>query len=132
DHRRGVLMSADAPTPAEPSPRPRGARSLAGRALRGVLTAILWALAAIACLVVSIALHSRTDRTRSVARVLIERLASDSLRGDLEIGRLEQLDADRVVAHDVVLRDPQGRAVIRAERLVIWPSYRDILFEGVI
>ncbi|UJR79986.1 translocation/assembly module TamB domain-containing protein [Sandaracinus amylolyticus] len=109
-------------------------RSLFVRALRRAPLVLLrglgWTLVLVLCLIVSAALHSLTGRMRLVARELIERLASGALRGDLEVGRIEQLDTDRIIARDVVLRDPQGRAVIRVDRLQIWPNYREILFGG--
>lgn len=125
-------MSAETPPPAPAPPPRRRALAWVRRALLFLLRGLGWALTLVACLVASIALHTLADRTRSVARLLIEELASDALRGDIEIGRLEQLDTDRIVATDVVIRDPQGRAVIRAERLVVWPSYRDLIWNGVI
>ncbi|MDQ3037678.1 MAG: hypothetical protein M3Y87_35120, partial [Myxococcota bacterium] len=85
---------------------------------------------AIVCLITSIAYHSLLPRARGVVRELVEGLVNSTLRGDLEIGQVVQLDTDRIVARDVVIRDPQGRVVIRAEEVTLWPNYRDLLLQG--
>lgn len=106
-----------------------GARTSAARAaLRG----LAWAAFSLAAIAFSLAYHLTLPETRALVRQLIEGPASDALRGDIEIGRVEELGLGRAVFLDVVIRDPEGRVVIHAPRVTAWPDVWRYLEDGTI
>lgn len=92
-----------------------------------VLSWLAWLVVALVCLLVSVAYHLRLPRARLVIRELLSNWVSAELRGELEIGEIARLDLDRIVARNVIVRDPEGRLVIRAEEVTLWPSWNDLL-----
>ena len=120
----------ETPENLEPSPVQKRSRSRAALAqwlwfLFGLLTLFL-------ALLVSGAYHLSLQETRSLARVLIETLASDALRGDLEIGRVDELSLGRVRFTNVVLYDDQHRPIIASEEVTAWPDLARTLADGTI
>lgn len=99
---------------------------------RRLLWALFYLVASLASLALSLAYHFTLPETRSFARVLIEDLATDALRGGLEIGRVDELTLGRARFTDVVLRDPQGRVVIHAETVTAWPDLSRLFEDGTI
>jgi translocation and assembly module TamB len=89
-----------------------------------VLSTALWTVLAVlilaASLVASLAYHLQLSEARSLARVALEDLASDALRGDLEIGRVDELGLGRARFTSVVLYDDQRRMVISIPELTVW------------
>jgi hypothetical protein len=103
---------------------------------RRLVAQVLWfhfgVLTLIAALLVSLAYHFGLQETRSLARVLVESLASDALRGDLEIGRVDELTLGRIRLTNVVLYDDMHRPIIAAEEVTAWPDLARILQDGTI
>jgi hypothetical protein len=104
--------------------------------LSKVLSTARWTVVAIvvlvASLVASLAYHLQLSEARSLARVAIEDLASDALRGDLEIGRVDELGLGRARFTDVVLYDDQRRLVISIPELTVWPDLDALRVDGTI
>ncbi|MEM9192486.1 MAG: hypothetical protein AAGF12_25150, partial [Myxococcota bacterium] len=65
----------------------------------------------------SLAYHLQLPLAREAARVEANTKLSALLKGDLEIGRIETLRRDLIVARDVVFLDPNGQRVIEADRV---------------
>jgi hypothetical protein len=101
-------------------------------AARAALRAVAWTALAVAALAGSLAHHLTLPETRALVRHLIEGPASGALRGDIEIGRVEELGLGRAVFLDVVIRDPEGRVVIHAPRVTAWPDVWRYLDDGTI
>jgi translocation and assembly module TamB len=102
------------------------------RALRTAGKALAWVLLALVSLVASVAYHLSLPASRVVVRDLLCDLASDALRGDLAIGAIDELGLGRVVVHDVVLSDEEGRPVIEAGLVTIVPDLGAFLADGTI
>lgn len=111
---------------------PKAARSRWRRFLSQLLWFHVGVVILIASLIASVAYHFGLQETRSLARVLIESLASDALRGDLEIGRVDELTLGRVHFTNVVLYDDMHRPIIAAEEVTAWPDLSRILTDGTI
>lgn len=78
-----------------------------------VRTMLLWGFA----LLISAAYHVRLDRARPVVRDLLNHLVSSAVLGELAIGEVSWIGGLTLIAHDVTLRDPDGRSVLFAERV---------------
>lgn len=109
-------------------PTPPRRRSVVVRVLLG----LLWTLVSLLALVGSLSFHLSLPQARSLARILIEDLASDALRGDIEVGRVDELGLGRAQFTDVVIRDPQGRVIIHAMHVTAWPDLWRLLEDGTI
>ncbi|MBX7195453.1 MAG: translocation/assembly module TamB [Sandaracinaceae bacterium] len=117
------------PTPSMvPPPPPSRGR----RALRVVGWSLFAILVLVASFATSLVYHVSTSEARSLARVAIEELASGALRGDLDIGRVDELTLGRARFTNVVLYDDQGRMVISIPELTVWPDLDRILEDGTI
>lgn len=106
------------------------------RRIRAVLArmaaALAWIAVALVCLLASIRIHLALPQTRRVARELIQRAVNERIRGELEIGAIDELGPGHVVARDLRLRDEAGRIVARIDRLEAWPDPFAWLDRGVI
>ncbi len=122
---------AETEQPTEPPTEPPRVAKRPSR-LGRLIAAIAWFAVSLVALVLSIGYHLGLPQTRSFARVLVEDLASDALRGSLEIGRVDELGLYRARFTDVVLRDPQGRVVIHAMHVTAWPDLARLLTDGTI
>lgn len=101
------------------------------RALRALFAAIAWTTFALLTLVLSAAYHLQLDFAGVVAVETVTTLLDREIQGSIEIGQIQNLTYQKVVASAVVFRDPAGREVIRAERVAAWPNW-GALAEGVI
>ncbi len=117
------------PTPSMLPPKPTSRLARLARRVLGVALALLVLLAS---LLVSLLVHLSLPEARSLARVLIEDLASDALRGDLDIGRVDELGLGRARFSDVVLYDEGHRVVIAIPELTVWPDLHRLLDDGTI
>lgn len=108
-------------TPVTAKPRRRG------RLLRFLLLLIATPL----FLVGSAYLHLNSPMTREAVREKLNAYVSGEMAGELEIGRIESIGLGEIVAHDAVVRDPQGRDVIRGEKVTVVPDLGAAL-EGVL
>lgn len=72
----------------------------------------------------SLRLHMDTHLGREAARTKVNDYVSGEMAGALEIGRVEHLHFDEIIARDVTVRDPQGRVVIRGEKVTLVPDLR--------
>ncbi|MBX3272580.1 MAG: translocation/assembly module TamB domain-containing protein [Sandaracinaceae bacterium] len=82
-------------------------------------------------LTLSLVYHLQLDLAGVVGVELITRLLDDEIQGSIEIGSLQNATYEKIVARQVVFRDPEGREVIRAERVAAWPNWGALL-SGVI
>ncbi|HET8935302.1 MAG TPA: hypothetical protein VFN67_17760, partial [Polyangiales bacterium] len=88
-----------------------------------VLRTILWAAATVVALAASVALHLEHPLARRVARGFTVEFVNGEIRGELQIGRLDVLTLDQIVARFVTLRDGEGRKIISADRVDITPDF---------
>lgn len=86
---------------------------------------------AFACLVVSVAYHLQERLAGVVAVETLTALLNREIAGELSVGELQNVGFDKLVARSVVVRDAEGREVIRVERLAAWPDW-SALFRGII
>ncbi len=98
----------------------------------GVLRGIGWSLAILASLLVSVAYHVQLPETRAQLRDLVCALASDALRGDLEIDALDHVSMDGIRARGVRLVDAEGRTVISAPTLAASFDFGALWQDGTI
>jgi hypothetical protein len=103
-----------------PSLSPRVVISISSRIVR------LAAYVVAAAVVIVFAL-TRTEVGRDGLRMELERQFNRSVKGSLEIGTLRGNVFNRLSAEDVVVRDSAGREVISVERVVVRPTWRDVL-----
>lgn len=82
-------------------------------------------------LLVSLAYHLQLPFAGVVAVETLTALLNDAIEGSLEVGTLQNVSYEKLVARDVVVRDPQGREVIRVDRLAAWPQW-SALWDGAI
>lgn len=99
-----------------------------GRLGRGVG----WGLVFLVSLVASLWFHLQLPEARDAVRQIVCRLASDALRGDLEIDRLVELSPYEVRAEGVRLLDAEGRTVISAPRVAASLDFGDLWRDGTI
>ncbi len=124
--RGSDLPPTESMVPAQPS------RSKLSRVL-GVAGWTIFTIAVLAAsFAISIGYHGSRSEARSLARVAIEELASSALRGDLDIGRVDELGLGRARFTNVVLYDDQGRLVISIPELTAWPDVDRLLEDGTI
>ncbi|MCB9593614.1 MAG: translocation/assembly module TamB domain-containing protein [Sandaracinaceae bacterium] len=90
-----------------------------------------WILVALVALVLSAAYHLQLDFAGVVAVETVTSLLDQEIQGSIEIGELHNVSYEKVVASAVVIRDPDGREVIRADRVAAWPNW-GALMRGVI
>lgn len=88
-----------------------------------VLRTILWSAAFVVALAASLALHLEHPLARRVARDFTVDFVNGEIRGELEIGRLDVLTLDQIVARHVTMRDGEGRRIISADRVDIVPDF---------
>ena len=93
--------------------------------------AIVWTLVALVALVLSAAYHLQLDFAGVVAVETVTSLLDQEIQGSIEIGEIDNASYEKVVASAVVFRDPEGREVIRADRVAAWPNWGALL-SGVI
>ncbi len=82
-------------------------------------------------LTVSLVYHSQLRLFGVVAIETATGALNNEIAGELEIGELREVNFEQVVAESVIVRDPQGREVIRIARLTAWPDL-DALWSGTI
>lgn len=99
------------------------------RGARNAGALVLWLALAGLALAASIAVHLSQPIARRVAVQLIHQVLADEIRGELRIGALERVSRHAIVGVDIALFDPQGRLVVKAERLTLVPELES-LFEG--
>lgn len=88
-----------------------------------VVRTLLWAAAFVLALVLSVALHLQHPSARKVARDLTMQFVNGEIRGELEIGRLDLLTLDHIIARHVTLRDGEGRKIISADTVDLLPHF---------
>ncbi len=82
-------------------------------------------------LVASLAFHLQERLAGVVAIETLTALLNDEIRGELSVGALPTLSFDRIEAKSVVVRDAEGREVIRVAALTARPDW-GALWRGVI
>jgi len=86
-----------------------------------------WTLVGLLCLVLSAAYHLQLDFAGVVAVETLTEVLDQEIQGSIEIGELHNVTYGKVVANAVVVRDPAGDEVIRAERVAAWPNWGALL-----
>ncbi|MBZ0115424.1 MAG: hypothetical protein K8H88_00415, partial [Sandaracinaceae bacterium] len=84
------------------------------------------------CLLLSIAYHLQLRLSGVVAIETLTTLLNREIQGELAIGEISNIRIDKIVARSVVVRDPQGREVIRVGRLTATPDWSALLADGTI
>lgn len=92
---------------------------------------LAWTLVAILALAGSLVYHLQLDLAGVVAVESVTALLDREIQGTIEIGSIRNEGYGRVVARNVVFRDPDGEEVVHAERLDAWPNW-GMLLSGVI
>lgn len=87
------------------------------RIARGFRDVLLWLLLLMLLLLVSVLYHLNLPLGHRVAGRGLTDWVSAQIDGTLEIGRIDYVGLDEIIVGDVVLSDPQGRPVIRGERI---------------
>lgn len=90
------------------------------------LRVVLWSLATALALAASVALHLELPISGRVASDLTTQFVNGEIRGELEIGRLDELTPDHIVARFVTLRDGEGRKIIVADRVDLQPDFAQL------
>lgn len=88
-------------------------------------------LVGVVALVTSLAYHLQLRFAGRVAIETLTALLNREIQGELTIGELQNVSYQKLVARDVVVRDPQGREVVHVERLAAWPDW-GALWQGTI
>jgi hypothetical protein len=96
---------------------PQHRRGLLKRWARRLFAAAAWSAVALLALFLSIVYHSQLPLTGVVVVEAATGALNREIRGELSIGQLENVDHEGIVARGVVVRDPQGREVIRIGRV---------------
>jgi hypothetical protein len=78
-----------------------------------------WPLLAILSLLASVLFHLDTDLGRRLGRDLLNDFVSGEMDGTLHAGYIEQLRLWRTVVKDTFVYDPEGRAIIYGETVVL-------------
>jgi len=92
------------------------------RALSVIVRSLLWLAFCGVVLIGSAAYHLQLPLARNIARDLANHFVSTEIRGELKIGRFDQLTSERVVARHVSLYDGEGRRIIVADRVELTPD----------
>ena len=91
-----------------------------------VLKTLLWTALFALALLESAQLHLSLPVARRIARELTGEFVNDEIRGELHIGRLDQLSPEHIVARHVTLRDGEGRRIISADRVELVPDFAQL------
>lgn len=102
------------------------------RGFRGFRDVLMWLLLLFALLLLSILYHLNLPIGHRVAGLGLTEWVSAQIDGTLEIGRIHHVGLDEVIVGDVILRDPEGRPVIRGERISLAIDYVALLQDGVL
>ena len=124
--------SGTGPSSASEPDAGRSQPSRARRWRRRGLTLLLWTVAGLTILQLMAWAHLDSAMAREAVRTKINDYVSGEMAGELDIGRVEHLHTDLIVAHDVVVRDPQGREVIRGETVRMAIDYGAAIHDGVL
>jgi hypothetical protein len=88
-----------------------------------VLSVVGWIFAGAVLLIASAVYHAQLPIARRIVRDAINEFVTSEISGELAIGRLDHVALDHVVARWVSLYDAQGRRVISAERVDLYPDF---------
>jgi hypothetical protein len=88
-----------------------------------VVIVLGWILAGIVLLLASAVYHAQLPLARRIVRDTVNKFVTGEISGELAIGRLDQVSLDHVVARWVSLYDPNGRRVIVADRIDLYPDF---------
>jgi hypothetical protein len=95
-------------------------------AVRRALIIAGWFLAATLALVSSAVYHAQLPVAHRIVRDAVNAFVTGEIRGELAIGRLDKVTLDHVVARWVSLYDGEGRRVIVAERIDLFPEFGEL------
>jgi hypothetical protein len=87
-----------------------------------VLRVVLWSLFSAVALLGSASYHVELQLARRIARDVLNQFVTHEIRGELAIGRFDELSLDHAVARHVSLYDGEGRRIISAERVEVDPD----------
>lgn len=71
--------------------------------------------------------HLNTAAGRRATAAFLGRTLVDLFQGEVSIGSLRRVSPDEVVAEDIVVRDPEGRVVLKVSRLTAQADVADIV-----
>ncbi len=100
------------------SPFERIARSL------GLATGhtIAWLFVVVVCVAISVLYHAKEVPGRILARDVLVAFVNAEVKGSIAIERIDEISRRRIIATNATVYDPQGRVVIRARKLVVYPD----------
>jgi autotransporter translocation and assembly factor TamB len=92
------------------------------KTLRVALRVVLWSLFGVVALIGSASYHIELQLARRIARDFLNEFVTHEIRGELAIGRFDELSLEHAVARHVFLYDGEGRRIISAERVEVDPD----------
>lgn len=90
------------------------------------LRTLLWTATAGIVLAGSVLYHLQLPIARGIARELTMRFVNGEIRGELVIGRIEELTLDHITARYAQLFDGEGRRIITADRVELVPDFMQL------
>lgn len=97
------------------------------RALRNFSAGVAWVALAIASLAISAYLHLDTHLAHEILRQKVTTQISESIRGDVDVGHVAVVSADRIRLEHVSVYDLEGRRVAYVEEVTGDPDIRSML-----
>jgi hypothetical protein len=91
-----------------------------------LLRTVLWIATAAVVLVGSALYHIQLPLAHHIARRLTTRFVNGEIRGELQIGRIDVLRPDYIVARHAALFDGEGRRIIVADRVELVPDFAEL------
>ncbi|HKP55559.1 MAG TPA: translocation/assembly module TamB domain-containing protein [Polyangiales bacterium] len=82
-----------------------------------------WLLATLLAFAASAVYHAQLPLAHRIVRDVVNNFVTGEIRGELQIGRLDKVTLDHIVARWVSLYDAQGRRVIVADRVDLYPDF---------
>ncbi|HKU41360.1 MAG TPA: translocation/assembly module TamB domain-containing protein [Polyangiales bacterium] len=82
-----------------------------------------WLAAAVFALAASAVYHAQLPIAHRIVRDAVNNFVTGEIRGELAIGRLDKITLGHIVARYVSLYDAQGRRVIAADRVDLYPDF---------
>ena len=90
--------------------------------MKRVLVVLAFLVGSVVALALSALLHLDTRVGRRAVGDALEHAIGTQIQGSLEIGAVEEVGRDRIVAREVLFRDPSGDPALRLDHVVIDPA----------
>lgn len=90
--------------------------------MKRVFVVLAFLVGSVVALALSALLHLDTGVGRRAVGDALERAIGGQIQGSLEIGSIEEVGRDRIVAREVLFRSPSGDPALRLDHVVIDPA----------